>query len=99
LPTIEGNVDYLTLRGQLTTMDESVLLRDGVKSLMQSVELVRSHGLKSRDVRAARIHHEDQVPLNGNDPYPAQEEQYKERKRRRTIYLCMRWGLVGPLRT
>jgi hypothetical protein len=22
LPTIEGNVDYLTLRGQLTTMDE-----------------------------------------------------------------------------
>jgi hypothetical protein len=25
-----------------------VLLRDGVKSLMQSVELIRSHGLKSR---------------------------------------------------
>jgi hypothetical protein len=48
LPTIEGDVDYLTLRGQLTTMDESVLLRDGVKSLMQSVELVRSHGFKSR---------------------------------------------------
>ena len=27
LPTIEGNVDYLSLRGQLTTMDE--LLRTG----------------------------------------------------------------------
>jgi hypothetical protein len=32
-------------------------------------------------VRAARIHHQDQPPLNGNDPYPAQEERQKERKR------------------
>jgi len=39
LPTIEGDVDYLTLRGQLTTMDESVLLRDGLKSLMESVRV------------------------------------------------------------
>ena len=31
LPTIEGNVDYLTLRGQLTTMDE-LLRTSGVEN-------------------------------------------------------------------
>jgi Transposase domain (DUF772) len=31
LPTIEGNVDYLTLRGQLTTMDE-LLLSSGLEN-------------------------------------------------------------------
>ena len=31
LPTIEGNVDYLALRGQLTTMDE-LLATSGVEN-------------------------------------------------------------------
>ena len=31
LPTIEGNVDYLALRGQLTTMDE-LLRTSGVEN-------------------------------------------------------------------
>ena len=31
LPTIEGNVDYLSLRGQLTTMDE-LLRTSGVEN-------------------------------------------------------------------
>ena len=51
-----------------------VLLRDGVKSLMQSVELIRTHGLRSRMcepqvfiTKINRLSMED-------DPYPAQEE-------------------------
>jgi hypothetical protein len=28
-------------------------------------------------VRAARIHHEDQPPLHGNDPYPAKKDSNK----------------------
>src|SRR6201982_2025157 len=43
-----------------------VLLRDGVKSLMQSVELIRTHGLQITDVRAASIHHQDQPLVDGN---------------------------------
>src|SRR6202048_2599243 len=39
LPTIEGNVDYLALRGQLTTMDE-LLRTSGVENefVMRSLE-------------------------------------------------------------
>ena len=51
----EGTLDLSTMFMDTTCLKANihfpvdwVLLRDGVKSLMQSVELVRSHGLKSR---------------------------------------------------
>src|SRR5208283_3408358 len=41
-------LDTTCLKANIHFPVDWVLLRDGVKSLMQSVELVRSHGLKSR---------------------------------------------------
>jgi hypothetical protein len=54
LPTIAGNVDYLTLRGQLTTIDE-LLRTSGVEKdfVMRSLEhWVRAlHGSKVREMQ------------------------------------------------
>src|ERR1700720_621131 len=50
-----------------------VLLRDGVKSLMQSGTDPHAR-TQITDVRATRIHHQDQPLVDGNDSYPAQEE-------------------------
>jgi hypothetical protein len=67
LPTIEGNVDYLTLRGQLTTMDELLRtsgvenefvtrsLKHWVKTLSQSkVEQIELSGRRQRRCDPAR---------------------------------------------
>jgi hypothetical protein len=46
LPTIEGNVDYLSLRGQLTTMDE--LLRTSVQAAWKMSSLSAAWSIGSR---------------------------------------------------
>ena len=51
-----------------------VLLRDGVKSLMQSVELIQTDPLTRAQithVRAASIDHQNQPLVDGNDPHQA----------------------------
>jgi hypothetical protein len=57
LPTIEGNVDYLTLRGQLTTMDE-LLRTSGVENEFVMRSLV--HWIKTLSESKA-----EQIELSG----------------------------------
>jgi hypothetical protein len=61
LPTIEGNVDYLTLRGQLTTMDE-LLRTSGIEDEFVTRSL--NHWVKT--LSQSRV---DEIALSGEGQY------------------------------
>src|ERR1700740_1279574 len=97
LPTIEGNVDYLTLRGQLTTMDELLRtsgvendfvtrsLKHGVKTLSQSkVEQIELSG----EGQCGVIRLEDLV----GGKQQARFQEHSIRALRCTIARTLLWG-------
>src|SRR5271167_3419241 len=100
LPTIEGNVDYLTLRGQLTTMDE----------------LLRTSGVENEFVRRSLEHwirtlsesQVEQIELSGEGQSGAiqledlvsgkQQQRFQEHSTRALRCSIARTLLVGSFR-
>src|SRR5271165_4420299 len=79
LPTIEGNVDYLTLRGQLTTMDE-LLRTSGVENefVMRSLK----HWVKTlRDCNEISVSSQGAIRTNCIVPFSVERVGTN-------IYLC-----------